>query len=94
MAAWFMFTILPRLLNMNMCKGFTSCMAAMRSNFVHTVLSMTCMIAVSTMVADVCTLIGWKRHTYRINTGLYIGSSSWILWRGINILQHILTRCR
>lgn len=58
MAAWFMLSVLPRLLNMNMCSGFTSCMAEMRSSEVHAVPSITWITAVSTMLLEVCTRIG------------------------------------
>lgn len=58
MAAWFIFSVLPLLLNMNMCSGLTSCMAETRSWEVSAVPSITCKTAVSTILADVCTRIG------------------------------------
>lgn len=57
-AAWFAFSTLPRLLNMKVCRGFTSCMAETRSSDAVVVPSMMCNTAASTVLADVCTLIG------------------------------------
>ena len=57
-AALFAFSSLPRLLNMKVCRGLTSCMAETRSSDALTMPSMMCNTAASTVLADVCTLIG------------------------------------
>jgi len=57
-AAVFAFSSLPRLLNMKVCRGLTSCMAETRSSDALAVPSMMCNTAASTVLADVCTLIG------------------------------------
>lgn len=62
-AASFAFRSLPRLLNMKVCSGLISCMADTRSSDVLAVPSRMCITAVSTVVADVCTRIGYNTTT-------------------------------
>lgn len=57
-AAVFAFSSLPRLLNMKVCRGLSSCMAETRNSDALPTPSMMCSTAASTVLADVCTLIG------------------------------------
>ncbi len=56
-AAVFAFSSLPRLLNMKVCRGLSSCMAETRNSDALPTPSMMCSTAASTVLADVCTLI-------------------------------------